>query len=182
MNCVTAEQRILEAIDGELSSAERDRLERHLSGCASCRQISDEYRKLARLGHHWVPQAELTDQSSDVFAAQVLARIAEAPRQTHSPLWLPLLALAASIACLALIPHTLWPTLPHLGDAANALPEWVLSTGRMVPVETSAIWNATQHVSFVSPLLSASVLAGACLLNLFFYTRAVQSRLKGSLS
>jgi anti-sigma factor RsiW len=180
MNCLTAEQRILEAIDGELSSTERDRLEEHLSSCAACRQISDEYRQLARLSHHWVPQVKLTDRSDDVFAAQVLARIAEAPRRANSPLWLPLLFFAASVACLTLIPHTLWPTMPYLGDATNALPEWLLSTGRMVPVETAAIWNAAQRVSAVSPLWAVSLLGGACFLNLLFYTLAVQSRLKGS--
>lgn len=182
MNCLTAEQLILGAIDGELSTAERDRLDIHMSGCAACRQVFEEYRQLTRLGHRWVPQAELTDRPGDVFAAQVLARIAKAPRQTQSPLWLPLLAFAVSVAGLALIPHTLWPTLPNLGGAANALPEWFLATGRMLPVETVTIWNSAQHVSFASPLWSASLLAGACLLNLFFYTRAVQSRLKGSLS
>lgn len=182
MNCRAAEQLILGAIDGALSCPEHDLLDRHLLGCAACRQVSEEYRQLTRLGHHWVPQAELTDLPGDVFAAQLLARIAEAPRQTRSSLWLPLSAAAASVACLALIPHTLWPTLPNLGGAANALPEWFLLTGRMVPAETVTIWNSAQHVSFASPLWTASLLAGACLLNLLFYTRAVQSRLKGSLS
>ena len=182
MNCRTAEQLVLSAIDGALSHPERDCLDSHLSGCAACRRVSEEYRQLTRLGHHWVPKTELTDRPGDVFAAQVLARIAKAPQQTQSPLWLPLLALAASIACLALIPPTLLPTLPNLGSAANALPEWFFSTGRMVPAETAAIWNAAQHISSVSPLWSTSLLSGACLLNLFFYMRAVQSRLKGSLS
>jgi len=181
MNCRTAEQFIHRRIDGELSRAERDRLDAHLSECNACRQVSEEYRQLARLAHHWVPQPEAADRPADIFAAQVLARIKDSPRPASTALWMPLLVAAASLACLALIPSALWPTLPNLGGAASALPSWLVSTGRLLPAETLSIWSAAQQIRF-SPLWAASLLTGACLLNLLFYTRAVQSRLKGSLS
>lgn len=181
MNCRTAEHLIHQAIDGELNRAERVRLDRHLSECSACRQVSEEYRQLARLAHHWVPQSEAADRPADIFAAQVLARIKDSPRPASTALWLPLLTAAASLACLALIPSTLWPTLPNLGGAASALPSWFLSTGRLLPAETLSIWGAAQQIRFSLPW-AVSLLMGACLLNLLFYTRAVQSRLKGSLS
>lgn len=47
MNCEQADELMQRALDGELNEADREALERHLSGCSQCRQASDELQALA---------------------------------------------------------------------------------------------------------------------------------------
>jgi len=181
MTCHHVEEWILKSPDGELTRAERERLDAHLGVCTACRQVWEEHRRLAILARHWVQRSAPSETPADVFTAQVLARVAERRQPAHTTFWLPLLAVGFGVAALALLPHSLWPVLPNIGMAVRALPDWILASGQTLPADTRAIWNAAQGISFPAQWLG-SLLIGACLLNAGFYVRAAQSRLKGSVS
>ena len=181
MTCRFADELIANSLDGSLTRAERERLERHLLECAACRQAWEEQRGLALLARRWVVRAAPTEMPADVFTAQVLARVADRSRPAVRSLWFPLAALALTIMALAALPHSLWPALPNIGEAAQALPGWMLANGRTLPADTLAIWDDAQRNAVATPW-SWGVVVAACLLNAVFYAHAARSRLKGSLS
>jgi anti-sigma factor RsiW len=73
MPCLTAD-RIYDYLDGALSAAEREDLERHLAGCAACRCALDVRRKIAGAAAG-LPDAPVPDD----FAAGIMAKVAEMP-------------------------------------------------------------------------------------------------------
>ena len=179
MNCRRAEKLILKSPDEELSRTERERMDVHLGVCAACREAEEDHRRLTLLARRWVPRTAPTDLPPDVFAAQVLARLSEGQKTTQPSLWLPALAASSGVAALALLPHTLRPTLPDMGEAAQFLPGWLLSTVRALPADTLTVWQSAQGISFPAQWLGV-LLAGACMLNAIFYAHTIQLRLKGS--
>jgi anti-sigma factor RsiW len=50
MRCRTAERWISEYVDGSLDGRKKARLERHLSGCADCRAVLEDFRALVETG------------------------------------------------------------------------------------------------------------------------------------
>ena len=181
MNCQKAEALILRSLELELPSARRTQLEAHLSACAACRQAKEEHRCLTLLAKRWVPRAAPTELPADVFAAQVLARIALRRKTAPSSPWLPALAASAGVAALSLLPHTLWPELPNMREAVQALPGWLVSTTHALPADTLAVWAAGQRISLAAPW-TESLLMAFGLLNILCYARTVHVRLKGSTS
>ena len=79
MNCSDAAERITALVDGELPPAERAEVERHLEGCAACRDArSAEEAVAARL------RAVPRPVPPPVLAASVMERIAAAPPRRRS--------------------------------------------------------------------------------------------------
>ncbi len=79
MNCADAAERITALLDGELPAAERNSLERHLEGCAACREArAAEEAVAARL--RAVPRPPLPAG----FSARVMGRVAAAPSPVPS--------------------------------------------------------------------------------------------------
>lgn len=69
--CADAELLIQQSLDAPLRPAERQRLDRHLATCESCRQAWDEYRRLARAADQWVGAAAV--DPGDDFTKRVMA-------------------------------------------------------------------------------------------------------------
>lgn len=115
MNCTSARRLFSACWDDELTQAERDWLEGHLSRCAACRA---EYDVLARTleAVGTLPRAEAAPE----LAERVLARVQRAPSAPDMmPVaavpWAPITAAAASvlvIAGLLLAPGHLVPRVP----------------------------------------------------------------------
>ncbi len=181
MTCCSADKLMMKSLDGTLTGVERELLEHHLQDCAVCRQAWEEQRSLALLARRWVPRAAPTEMPADDFAAQVLARVADRSQPAPRSLWLPLMASGLAMLTLAALPHSLWPVLPNFGGAAQALPGWLLATGRSLPADTLTIWADAQRNPVAAPW-SWGVVVAACVVNASFYACAARSRLKGSLS
>lgn len=107
-------------VDGELAPAELDRFDTHLSGCAPCRRLIDEYRALDVLASPDAPEvaqadwdrtwsgiAETLEADRAGAAAEPLARVFRAADKLGSkPLprvVRPLMYLAASLAIVAVL-------------------------------------------------------------------------------
>jgi hypothetical protein len=112
MNCREARGLAAEREVGTLAADRRTALEAHLAGCAACRtraaSESRLTRDLALLREQPAPAVEVV--------ARVMARVTAAPRQ--DPLRLPVGALAASLAALAIAGlgglAALWRAAPDL--------------------------------------------------------------------
>ena len=100
MNSPHLEEDLSAYLAGELSSAEKERAERHLAECPECSQKLEQLRGL----NHFLAQAEPL-QPSNRFLHRVMARVEEdrrliAFRSRRTIAWL---ALAASIAFLVFV-------------------------------------------------------------------------------
>ena len=107
MNCKQISKALISYLDQRASSAERQRVEEHLAGCAACQARAEEFRKL------WSALDEVPAvEPSFGFDARVRQRIAAEPR----PRWFaglvpqPRLALAAALlvalcVLVAKVPH-----------------------------------------------------------------------------
>jgi anti-sigma factor RsiW len=102
---------------GEIAAGERARVERHLAGCAACREAVADYRALlAELAATpAVPPAVVAEVAWPRYRAQLRARV-EALRAARRPGWrtrwlrpLPLAASTAVAAALALIVYAVLP-------------------------------------------------------------------------
>jgi hypothetical protein len=103
MKCEEASERITALVDGELSPAEREELERHLSGCPACREArAAEEAVAARL------RAAARPPLPPGFAAEVMAKVGSGTAGTGGPagrllpLW-PLLAAASAVAAAVVL-------------------------------------------------------------------------------
>ena len=81
--CERLRPMILEHADGALPSNLRDRVESHLSGCASCRAFAGDMRTISR-GVAAMPRK----QTSPAFDTRLGARLAEEQRRAEAkPAW-----------------------------------------------------------------------------------------------
>jgi len=86
--------------EGEASIEPGSSLERHLQGCADCREALNDALVAARLMRHArYPEAA----SSPAFVARVMAAIREATQAAPSALWRPLELLASRAALAAAV-------------------------------------------------------------------------------
>jgi anti-sigma factor RsiW len=95
MNCEAAHDMINRRIDGELTDAERVRLDEHLAECPACRGLSD------RMNHVVGALAALRAENQAVLEPHAYARPA-AHRRRRLAAWAVPAALAAA-ACLVLL-------------------------------------------------------------------------------
>ncbi len=108
-------------LEGELSPADRERLERHLQACPACHQVVVTYGQLfAALAEPAIPQ------SASGAAARVLARIGAAQRRRRA---LQAAALAAGLLLAAGAAAVIaWGALPDVvpstTEAAPSLDAW----------------------------------------------------------
>ncbi|MBM4039859.1 MAG: hypothetical protein FJ290_15240 [Planctomycetes bacterium] len=108
-------------LEGELEPQERERLERHLHACPSCRQVVASYRALfAALAEPALPGVRAG------FAAGVLARAAAAERRRRA--WQALALAAALFVAVGAGVLVRWGGLPaevaDVGDTAPSLDGW----------------------------------------------------------
>lgn len=166
MNCRSLGLLIQKSLDKGLTPAERTKADAHLAACAPCRAAWDEHHRLARLAGRWVPHAEGTEASADVFTQQVLDRIAArpAPAPSQADLWRPLAALAALVVALAVLPHPAWLGLPDFASSARALPNYALTLGRVLPSDAVSAWRSSQ-TTWTLPVWLWGALPTAGLLN-----------------
>lgn len=103
-------------LEGDLEPQERERLERHLHACPSCRQVVASYRELfAALAEPALPEIRAN------FAAGVLARAAAAERRRRA--WQTLALAAALFVLVGAGVLVRWGGLPgDLSDATDAAP------------------------------------------------------------
>jgi anti-sigma factor RsiW len=76
MKCEDVSKELIAYLDGRASSAEREKVEGHLAGCAACRSRAEEMRKVSMLLGE-VPAIE----PSFGFDARVRQRVAAEPRR-----------------------------------------------------------------------------------------------------
>lgn len=177
MTCRQADEFVQQGLDGTLTPAERDRLDRHLASCANCRLAWDEHLRLARLARRWVPQAGRIPQAGDAFTAQVLARIAArpAPAPARPAFWLPLAAAALLVAALPLLPRFDGLALPDVMAALRALPGWLTGHGQALPSDVFAAWATVKSNVQIPNWIGSAVLAAGTV-NGLFYLRAAHAR------
>ena len=105
--------RLSEFLDGELDAADSAELERHLAGCTGCRQALSQLRTVvARLGGD---PLRPSDQPSTQGWSGIEASIKVRRRR-----WIPLAAIAASFAALAVL-GGLWRRQPPAGSDPGQL-------------------------------------------------------------
>jgi anti-sigma factor RsiW len=123
MRCRGARRKILAALDGELSTAEGEALNAHLSGCEPCRTAADE---IARLHRALTAMPQATDLPAGLEAATlrrvrgVLATEGPARARFEAGRWwwvaAPLAATLAGVLVWRSVPGGP-PTESHLGAA-----------------------------------------------------------------
>ena len=104
MNCETAHDMINRRIDGELTDAERVRLDEHLAECAACRQLSNRMNRVVSV------LATLRAENQAALESHAPARPA-ADRLRRLAAWAVPAAFAAA-ACLLLLIHVPSPFEP----------------------------------------------------------------------
>jgi anti-sigma factor RsiW len=124
MNCANTETLIQAGVDGELSLAQRQRLDEHLASCAECRATWEAQRRLSQIADQWV-RPTLADDPGDAFTAALMAHIAAQPvvasrRVTDTFGW-PLAVLLCLVAAFAWLPFVLLPTVSWLDLSTLAL-------------------------------------------------------------
>ena len=93
MDCLEAQEKILESLEGVLAAADQGRLQHHLSGCDSCVRFAAAQRVLdCRLAESIQPPA-----LSPGFGAGLRARLRPHPRGQWA-MWLPDAAYLAGAA------------------------------------------------------------------------------------
>src|ERR1700689_43439 len=99
--CAAIESSLIVYLDGRAAPAERHAVEKHLSGCASCRLRAEEFRALSSV---------LDDlpaiSPSPAFDAALRARIAAEPAPRNFWSWLPSPRLAFAVT--ALVAMSVW--------------------------------------------------------------------------
>ncbi len=85
--------------EGEASIEPNSALERHLQGCADCRQALSDALIASKLMRH----ARYPDAVSGAFVARVMASIREAADATPNAIWRPLELLASRMALVAAV-------------------------------------------------------------------------------
>jgi anti-sigma factor RsiW len=99
--CAALESKLVEYLDGRARPAERHAVEEHLSGCASCRTLAEEFRAL------WSALEDLPAISpSPAFDASLRARIAAEPARGGFWGWMPSPRLAFAVT--ALVAMSVW--------------------------------------------------------------------------
>jgi anti-sigma factor RsiW len=102
MKCEDVSKELIAYLDGRASSAERQKVEGHLAGCAACRSRAEEMRKVSMLLGE-VPAIE----PSFGFDARVRQRVAAEPRRSWFgrlvPAPRPAFAVALLIALTVLV-------------------------------------------------------------------------------
>jgi|SRR5580704_3866011 anti-sigma factor RsiW len=96
--CSALESKLVEYLDGRARPADRHAVEEHLSGCASCRLLADEFRALSSV------LDELPAISpSPSFDASLRTRIAAEPVRRGFWDWLPSPRLAFAVTSLVAV-------------------------------------------------------------------------------
>lgn len=113
MNCREAQERFLEAFEGELTPLEKGQLEAHLSECPECTRFAALQSQLDLRLHEEITPPRL----SSGFRADLRARIAREPRERW-PEWLPDVAyLAGSGLAIAMCAFLLPLPVPVVLEA-----------------------------------------------------------------
>lgn len=112
MDCLEAQEKTLESLDGTLAAADQDQLQQHLSGCDLCTRFAEIQRALDRKLVESIDSPAL----SSGFGAGVRARVRPHPREPW-PTWLPDVAYlagagAAVTLCAVLLPLPATVVLP----------------------------------------------------------------------
>ena len=177
MNCRSLQDLIQKSLDEGLTPTDRAKADAHLDVCADCRTAWEEHHRLSRLSGRWVPRAEPTETSADLFTRQVLDRIAAqpAPVASRTDLRRPLAALCLLAVALAFLPHTALSGLPDLGTSVRALPAWLLTLGRALPGDAASAWRSGQAFPAL-PVWLWAILPVAGLLNALFLALAANPR------
>jgi anti-sigma factor RsiW len=101
MKCEDVSNELIAYLDRRANSAERQEVEEHLVGCATCRTRAEEFRKL------WTVLDEVPVlEPSAAFDARVRERIASEPQRRWFARLVPQPRLAFSVALLAVL--TVW--------------------------------------------------------------------------
>jgi anti-sigma factor RsiW len=96
--CAAIESKLIVYLDGRAAPAERHAVEEHLSGCASCRARTEEFRAL------WGVLDDLPAISpSPAFDATLRERIAAEPARRSFWNWLPSPRLAFAVTALVVM-------------------------------------------------------------------------------
>jgi anti-sigma-K factor RskA len=143
MSCKSQESRLNEYVDGTLPLEERAGLERHLEGCASCRETLEGLRALlgeaAGLPRELAPPRDLWPEIRESLAAEPAARSAPPERLGAVGAWgrRAALAAAALLLVVASVSMTLLLTRGPEERAAVEPPveEMVLPGLRVVELE-----------------------------------------------
>jgi anti-sigma factor RsiW len=121
MKCEDVSKELIAYLDGRVNSAERQKVEGHLTGCAACRGRAEEMRKVSMLLGE-VPAIE----PSFGFDARVRQRMAAEPRQSWFwrlvPAPRPAFAVALLIALTVLVaklPSSHAPVTPTVATSAH---------------------------------------------------------------
>ena len=127
-DCASLENKLVEYLDGRAQPAERQAVERHLSGCAACRSRAQEFRAV------WSALDDLPQISpSPTFDASLRARIAaEPPRRSFwgrpaAAGWLPSPRLA--FALTALVVMSVWISRPRVVSNPSVAGEAIGANG-----------------------------------------------------
>lgn len=133
MRCRVCKRKLTLYALGELSSAQRRDVEKHLEQCSRCRQ---QFRELERLAELLLP-VSTTTRGRDLWPA-VAARIEAQQRQeepTRRRAWRPLAAAAGAVAAVVLIVAlTGRPQIPVIENGFDA-DMWMADT------MTSVVWD-----------------------------------------
>jgi anti-sigma factor RsiW len=138
MDCTELERSIDAYLDGEFDARERIEVDTHLAGCARCRTLAEEQRRLrdairARLREAMAPPAP-----GGRAPAALRARIEESLARQRRPLWrralspIPIATLAACAAGALLVLQT------HDGRNGALVEEAISKHHRSLPLEVVA--------------------------------------------
>jgi uncharacterized protein HemX len=109
--CAKFEEQLVDYLAGELDDARSVELQRHLDGCASCRALLDDYRKIVS-AYRELPEAEpspestaaiLAESRGERFSGAEVVSIAPPPRRSRS-----YLAVGIGLAAMIALGLALW--------------------------------------------------------------------------
>ncbi len=137
----------------------------HIAQCPECASELANYSRAARVGRATLDAGELLEPAPRVWdriseelgiAEEPAAEVVElAPRRRR---WVPLVAVAASVALLASVGVVIWqvaqpsPTTVLATATLEAFPAWPGATGKAV-VEQQADGTRVVHINFDAPSL-----------------------------
>lgn len=166
-NCKEAERWIQQALDGTLSSTERESLDRHLASCEACARAWDEYRALSRVATAWARRPALVDEKraaslTSAILAQVEERQMRRTPRARIGFWPALACFLVALCALSYFLSLVLPAPAPIGwhfapiGTPSALFASLAETARGLPEDALAAWRSLfdQPISY-QPALAA---------------------------
>lgn len=162
MNCTNAKAMMNRGLDNQLGSADRERLDDHLSRCPACSNAWNDYRTVAGATTSWAHRTVVESDPGDKFTSAVISRIvAENVADPRRCFPIRLLLAGLGSALLAAISYWVAPTFPiplpvisahplldlgeqwHAASAAIALPPWTWDAlALLAAINVAFAWRA----------------------------------------